>query len=200
MRLQPKGRGAELIFTNWQHGITAVEPRTGKVKWEISCFEPKKAERAIGSPVIAGDRVLGSCGFVTAQKHLVAVRPIDGGKVKELWRMEKSVPHLATPVVKGDRVYCFSEKGIASCLDSVSGKVIWQERLDNVFAASPVIAGNAIYAVDLSGEVAVVEASDTFKLLSRIPLGQASQATPAIAAGRMIFRTEGFLMGLGAVK
>ena len=191
---QGAGRAAEIVFANWQHGITAVEPRTGKVAWEISCFEPKKAERAIGSPIIAGDRVIASRGFVTAQKHFVAVVPTNDGKAKEVWRVEKAVAHLATPVVKGDRIYSFTEQGIASCIDAASGKVIWQERLDNVFAASPVIAGDAIYAVDLSGEVVVVEASDTFKLLSRNRLGQASQSTPAIAAGRMIFRTEGFLM------
>jgi outer membrane protein assembly factor BamB len=197
---QPSGRAAELIFSNWQHGITAVEPRTGKVAWEISCFEPKKAERAIGSPIIAGERVIASCGFVTAQKHFVAVVPTNDGNAKEVWRIEKAVAHLATPVVKGDRIYSFTELGIASCIDATTGKVIWQERLDNVFAASPVIAGDAIYAIDLSGEVVVVQASDTFKLLSRNRLGQASQSTPAIAAGRMIFRTEGFLMALGAVK
>lgn len=197
---QASGRAAAIVFSNWKHGITAVEPRTGKVQWEICCYEPNKAERAIGSPVVAGDCVIGTCGFVTAQKHLVAVRPADAGKAKEIWRIEKAVPHLATPVVQGDRIYCFSEKGIVSNIDAGTGKVIWQERLDNVFAASPVIAGKAIYAVDLSGEVVVVEARDTFKLLARVPLGQSSQATPAIAAGRMIFRTEGFLMALGAVK
>src|ERR1019366_2679945 len=50
-------RPASIVFTNWQHGITAVEPRTGRVQWELSVFEPKKQERAIASPVIAGDLV-----------------------------------------------------------------------------------------------------------------------------------------------
>ena len=72
---EPKGKPPELIFTNWQHGITAIDPQTGKVNWETSVFEPKKQERAISSPLIAGDLVLGTCGFVTAQKHFVAVRP-----------------------------------------------------------------------------------------------------------------------------
>jgi hypothetical protein len=51
------------------------------------------------------------------------------------------------------------------------------------FAASPVIAGHSIYAVDLSDEAVVVQASDTFKFLTRNPLGQALQSPPAIAAG-----------------
>ena len=31
----------------------------------------------MASPVVAGDLVLGSCGFAGGQKHLVAVRPYD---------------------------------------------------------------------------------------------------------------------------
>jgi outer membrane protein assembly factor BamB len=80
--LQRPGRPAELIFTNWQHGITGIEARSGKLAWEISTFEPTKPERAIASPVIAGDLVLGTCGFVTAQKHFVAVRPEGAHAVK----------------------------------------------------------------------------------------------------------------------
>jgi hypothetical protein len=61
-----------------------------------------------------------------------------------------------------------------------------------------VIAGHPIYAVDLSDEPVVVQASDAFRFLTRNRLGQALQSPPAIAAGCMIFRIEGFLMALGA--
>lgn len=196
----PKGRDPEIIFTNWQHGITAVEPRTGKVKWEISCFEPNKQERAIASPIIAGDMVIGTCGFVTAQKHFVAVRPTNDGKAKEVWRIEKAVAYMPTPIVKGNRIFACSELGIMSCIDVADGKVIWQERLDNQFSGSPVLAGNAIYCPANDGEVFVVEASDTFKVLGRSRLGEPTQSSPAIAAGALIFRTEGRLVAIGAVK
>ena len=190
------GRAAEIVFTNWQHGITAVEPRTGKIKWEISCFEPKKQERAIASPIVAGDLVIGTCGFVTAQKHFVAVRPTNDGKAREVWRIEKAVAYMPTPVVKGNRIFACSELGVMSCIDVANGKVIWQERLDNKFSASPIGAGQALYCTADDGEVFVVEASDTFKLLGRSRLGEATQSTPAITAGVMVFRTEGKLMAV----
>ena len=194
---QVGNRPAEIVFTNWQHGITAVEPRSGKVKWEISVFEPKKQERAIASPIIAGDMVIGTCGFVTAQKHFVAVRPTNDGKAKEVWRIEKSVAYMPTPVVKGNRIFACSELGIMSCFDVADGKVLWQERLDSQFSASPICAGDALYCASNDGEVFVVEASDTFKLLARNRLGEPTQSTPAIVAGRIIFRTNGHLMALG---
>lgn len=133
---QTPGRKPEVIFTNWQHGITAIDPASGKVSWELSVFEPNKNERSIVSPVLAGDLILGTCGFVTGQKHLVAVRPTPDGKAEEVWRLEKQVPHLPTPVVFGDHLFALTEKGIVSCLEVKTGKLVWQERLENEFSPS----------------------------------------------------------------
>jgi outer membrane protein assembly factor BamB len=197
---QPGNRPAEIVFTNWQHGITGVDARTGKVNWELSCFEPKKQERAIASPIIAGDLVIGTCGFVTGQKHFVAVRPGNDGKAQEIWRIEKAVAYMPTPIVLGKRIFSCSELGVCNCIDAATGKVIWQERLDNEFSASPVLAGSAIYCVANDGEVYVVEAADAFKLLGRSRLGGATQCTPAIGAGVMVFRADGRLAAIGALK
>lgn len=197
---QIAGRQTEIIFTNWQHGITAVDPASGKVTWETSVFEPSKQERAIASPIIAGDLVIGTCGFVTGQKHFVAVRPGADGKVQEVWRVEKSVAYMPTPIVKDGKIFSCTELGVISCIDAATGKVNWQDRLDGQFAASPVCAGKAIYCINNDGDVFVVASGDAFKLLARIPLGEPVQATPAIGNGRMILRTERHLLALGAVK
>lgn len=196
----PAGREPELIFTNWQHGITAVDPKSGKVNWELSVFEVDKQERAIASPVIAGDLILGTCGFVTAQKHLVAIRPDDpakGEKPREVWRIEKSVSYLPTPIVKGGRVYLCSEQGIATCLEAATGKEIWQDRVGGDFYASPVCIGDRIYCASRNGEVVVIAAADEFKVLGRSQLGAPTQSTPAVAGGRMFLRVEGWLVCIG---
>lgn len=192
--------GEEIIFSNWKHGITAVEPKTGKIRWEISCYQPDLQERAIVSPVIAGDLVLGTCGFVTAQKRLVAVRPVGTGKGEEVWRIEKLVAHLATPLVKDEYVYSCTEKGILTCLEVRTGKMVWEERVDSIFYASPVWAGGYLYCTSDEGEVLVVKAGPKFELVSRNKIGGPSQATPAIANGQIIFRTENQLLCLRGKK
>lgn len=197
---QPAGRPAELIFTNWQHGISGVEPRTGKVNWEISVFEVTKQERAIASPLVAGELILGTCGFVTAQKHFVAIRPGNGDRgeqPREVWRLERAVSYLPTPLVKGSRVFQVSEQGIASCLELETGKVVWQERVPGAYSASPVCAGEHIYCVSNDGDVLVLKAADEFEQLARNRLGEGTQSTPAIAGGRIYFRTQGHLISLG---
>src|SRR5262249_12535296 len=151
---------------------------TGKLNWELSVFEPKRPERAIASPVIAGDLILGTCGFVTAQKHLVAVRPGNPGrevKPQEVWRLERAVSYLPTPLVKGELVFLCSEQGMATCLEAATGKLVWQERLNANFSASPVCAGEHLYCVSDDGEVVVLKATSQFELVARNPLGEATQ-------------------------
>jgi outer membrane protein assembly factor BamB len=189
---QPKQGSPEIIFTNWQHGITAVDAANGSLKWEISVFEPNKSERAIASPFVAGDLVLGTCGFVTSQKHLVAVRPGDkssGREAEEVWRLERAVSHMGTPLYRDGRIYQISEQGIATCLDSKTGKVIWQERLGDSFAASPILVGDNLYCPANGGDVYVLAAKDTYELVAKNPLGGLTQSTPAVAHNRLYFRT-----------
>jgi len=197
------GRPAELVTTNWQHGVSGVDPATGKLLWELPVFDRTTAERAIGSPVVAGDLVLGVCGFITGVKHLVAVRPADpatGEMAKEVWRLEKGVPQMATPLVVGSRVYLLTEAGQATCVDARDGKVLWQERLPIAAAGSPVLAGDRIYCAGAEGEVVVLGTGEKFEILAENRLGEATQATPAVAGGRLFFRTAGHVVAVGAKR
>jgi outer membrane protein assembly factor BamB len=196
---QPAGRPAEVIFTNWQHGVTSIDPATGKQNWELSCFEVDKNERAIASPFVAGDLVLATCGFVTAQKHFVAVAPpgAAGGEAKEVWRLERAVSYMPTPVFHDGMIFASTEQGIALCLKADSGQQVWQERLSGNFGGSPVLAGGKLYCTDNKGEVVVLAAGPQYELLARNPLGEETQSTPAIANGRIYFRTLRHVLALG---
>lgn len=94
-------------------------------------------------------------------------------------------PIGTTSVVKGDRVYLCSEQGYATCLETATGKQIWQERLAGTFSALPVCAGNNIYCVSDKGDVFVLAAKDEFEQLARVPLGEPTQATPQSPAARL---------------
>ena len=200
---QSKQGAPEIIFTNWQHGITAVDPESGTVNWETPVFEEDKSERAIASPFVAGELVVGTCGYVTAQKHLVAVRPGDksrGEEPQEAWRLERSISHMGTPLYREGRIYQMSEHGIAACLNAETGEVIWQERAGGTFASSPVLVGDYLYCVSTSGEVYVLAAKDDFELLAKNPLGGLSQSTPAIAHNRLYFRTTRHIVAIDGGK
>jgi outer membrane protein assembly factor BamB len=192
-------RGPELIFSEWNHGVTAIDPKSGAVNWEISVFPQDSNERAIGSPVIAGDVVIATCGFFNAQRHAVAVRPQAGPKprVEEVYRIERQVPHIPTPLVYKDLLFLWSEQGIVSCYDAAGGETHWQKRVGGNFFGSPVCINGRLYAVDDTGEVVVLAASREYEELARNALNELCRSTPAVAGGRMYVRTASHLISIG---
>ena len=187
--VKPTPDGDVLVFTNWQHGFTAVDPASGEVLSDVSVFNLEKKERAISSPVLAGDLILGTCGFTNEPKHAVAMK-FDGEKLEEVWRIERNVPHIPSLLVVGDRVFFWEDKGIGTCVDHQTGEVIWRERIGGAtFFGSPVSDGEKIFCSDADGVVVCLSASDEFKELGRSELGQTCRSTPAIAHGNLYIRT-----------
>ena len=107
---------------------------------------------------------------------------------------------MPTPLEKDGRLFLWGDDGIVTCLRSEKGEVVWTERVGGSFYGSPVWVDGRLYAIARSGEVVVVAAADTFEVLARVPLGEASHATPAVAAGVMYLRTTSKLFSLGGPK
>jgi outer membrane protein assembly factor BamB len=199
---QPRGQPAELIFTSYEHGISALDPKTGRTNWELDVFHKRHVETAIGSPVVAGDLVLGTCGWLGVRQEVVAVRPGAPGRDKgrEVYRIFRSVPLCTTPLVKDNLLFLWSDAGIVTCANVQTGEVYWRERVPGSYYSSPVCVGNALYGVSRDGDVLVLAASKEFEQLARNPLGEGSHSTPAIASGRMYLRTFTHLISLGGQK
>ncbi|MCH8148406.1 MAG: PQQ-binding-like beta-propeller repeat protein, partial [Planctomycetes bacterium] len=167
-----KDRPAEIIFTHSFEGIVGVDPRTGKQNWMIDVFGTFP-QRAVGSPVLAGDLILGGSGAAGGDKNVVAVRPIDSADgVKEVYRVTRGAPHVPTPLVVGARVFLWADNGIVTCIKSNTGEKVWRQRVGGNFFGSPICIDGKIYCVDLEGEVVVLAASDEYELLARNPLGK----------------------------
>jgi outer membrane protein assembly factor BamB len=87
-------------------------------------------------------------------------------------------------------VFSVKENGIAVCMDAKTGEVIWQERLEGTYSASPVLVGGRIYMLAENGTTTVFEASRTFKQIASNPLEGHCQASPAISNGRIFIRSD----------
>ena len=197
---QAGGGRPELIFSSTSHGITAVDPATGKINWSVrNAFR----ERCVGSPVAAPGLVIAGDGYGTRGRLFVAVRPGSrepGRKAAVAYEIKKPVPLVPTPVVRGNRLFLWGDDGKITCLDVSSGKVIWRQRIRASFYGSPVCVNDRLYCISKTGDVFVVAASDKFELLGRVPLGEPSYATPAVCDGVMYLRTRSKLFSLGGRK
>ncbi len=191
VRKTPEG-GIELVCCNTGNGIFGMDLDTGKITWELPVF----TQRCVASPVVAGDLVLGSCGSGGGGNVLVAVKA--GENPKEVFRVEASANYVPTPLVYNDLVFLFGDKGIVSCVDMESGKSLWRERVAKGFSGSPICVSGKIYGMDEDGTMHVLSAAREFKQLGEVDLGETSRATPAVAGGMMLLRSDSRLRALPA--
>lgn len=195
-----KGGRAQLLFTSYEHGVTSIDPESGKVNWELDVFDKRHVETPIASPVLAGDLVLASCGWLGVRQEVVAVRIPAGGsdaKPQEVYRIDRSAPLCITPLVTGELLFLWSDNGVVTCADSRTGVVHWRERVPGSYYSSPVCVGQRLYNISREGEVIVLAAARQYELLGRNPLGEGSHASPAVADGRLYLRTFSHLVCIG---
>ncbi|MCB1225890.1 MAG: PQQ-binding-like beta-propeller repeat protein [Verrucomicrobiales bacterium] len=189
-----------LVFTNWTHGFTVINPKDGAVVAELSVFSQEQNERAISSPIVWRDLVIGTCGFTNNPKHCVAVRLKADNTLEEVWRIERSVPHIPSVIAVGDHVFLWDDSGIVTCVDPATGKDLWRERVetDGQVFGSPVSDGSSLFLADQSGTVHVIRADGTFGVLARNPLDETCRTTPAMGGGKLLVRTLSHLTAVRA--
>jgi outer membrane protein assembly factor BamB len=196
----PNAQGKdELIFSSWHEGITSVDAATGKINWELEVFERDQEKRAIGSPIVAGDLVIATCGFAGGKRYLVAVRPKGKESIEE-YRLDRMVNHQPTTILVDDLLFLWNDQGVVTCVRSKSGETVWQKRVGGNYAGSPVCVGKALYAMSQDGQVVVLAASDVYAELGRMKLPGGSSATPAVADGLLWLRVENKLLAIGATR
>lgn len=182
-----------LVFVNWQHGFTAIDPKDGRVIAEKSVFNTDTNERAISSPIVTRGLVIGTCGFTANPKHCVAMRLNEGDQWEEVWRIERNVPHIPSVIAVGDLAFLIDDSGIGTCVDSFTGEVKWRERIPGVEGSifgSPVSDGRNLFFADESGNVHVIAASEEFRPIRKNALGELCRSTPVLAGGILYLRTE----------
>ena len=194
---EPEGGKPQLILSSWAHGLTSLDPATGKLIWELPVFHNN---RIVGSPAIAAGLIFAAAGVGGAGREMVAVQPGNpdrGVEAKLAYSVQGSLPYVPTPVANGPLLFLWHDNGVVACIDAPTGKRLWQQRVGGNFFGSPVRGGDRLYCISRTGEMVVLAAADKYQLLARIPLGEASHATPAVADGVMYLRTVSHLMALG---
>ena len=117
-----------------------------------------------------------------------------------IWRYEGSVPDVASLLLYNDVLFMINEGGVLTSFEPATGSVLKKARLSGAIApyyASPVAADGKIYLANLSGDVAVVEASADWKLLAVNRFEEPVYATPALDREHIYIRTAGHLYCLG---
>jgi hypothetical protein len=125
---------------------------------------------------------------------LWAIRPDGSGDVTDsdvVWKETRRMPQRVSPLLVGDLLFVVNRNGIASCLEAQSGMLIWQERLEGAYSASPIYAAGRIYLFNEDAVCTVIKPVREFEVLATNPLAKEPlMATPAVAGKALFIRTE----------
>jgi outer membrane protein assembly factor BamB len=127
------------------------------------------------------------------QPSLMAVRVDGRGDVTRshvAWTLNRGVPLTSSPLLVGEDLYMINDNGIATCVDSRTGKEYWQARVGGNHSASPVYAGNRIYFLSEEGESVVIAPGHQFKLLATNRLDGRTLASMAVSNGSIFVRSQ----------
>jgi outer membrane protein assembly factor BamB len=137
------------------------------------------------------------------EKEILALPGDRSGEIdpsESLWRSNKGVAYVPSPLLADGLLYLISDQGIAICYDVETGEALWQKRLGGAFTASPVIAGDRLYATDEQGKTFVLRAGRQFEQLAVNDLGSGGFASPAICGGSIFLRTGSDLFRIEAAN
>jgi outer membrane protein assembly factor BamB len=190
--------GREQMVIPGAQWFIAYDPSTGKEIWRI---DHGAGYSNVPAPVCDGEKVYLDTGFNKGQ--LWAVRADGTGDVSEThvaWRQTQQMPTMPSPVMADGRIFVISDGGVATCLDAESGKVVWRQRVPGQYSASPLLGAGLVYFCSHEGVTTVIAATDEFKKLAENTLDGKLMASPAVAEGDLILRTDTHLYRIATEK
>ncbi len=147
---------------------------------------------------------VGSGYVMDRQRPIYAIRPGATGDItlKEgetaseavAWRQATIAPYNPSPLAYGDYLYVLYDRGFLACYDAKTGKEIYdRQRLDpgaSGFTSSPWAYDDKVFCLSEDGDTFVIQAGRDYRMLGKNSLDELCMATPAVARGSLLIRTE----------
>ncbi len=192
-QIVPVGQQFELVVSGSEK-LDGYDPVTGQRLWTVRGM----VRECVPTPLWANGLVYAVSGPNGA--HL-AIRPGGRGDVTDThvaWRHDRGTSFVPSAIIVGDRYYLADDKGIASCMSTATGELLWRKRLGGKFTASPVSADGKLFFTSESGSTLVLDANSAeYVEIAHNEVGADVYASPAISQGRMFLRTSGHLVCIG---
>ena len=200
-----KGPQGKELVTNSPNRIRGYDAATGRELWQLGGSSKITAP----TPILARDLVVVASGRAP-ERPIFAIRPgargdltLPAGQTSSAaiaWSHTQRGPYMPTPIAYADQLYTLANQGLWDAYTIESGAEVYRQRLahgGSGFSASPVGADGRLFLSSEDGEVFVVKAGPAFELIARNAMNDPIMATPAIAGGLLIVRTEKHLVAIG---
>ena len=188
-RLELMATGAEMI--------AGYDPRTGKQLWHAKGLE----NHPIPSAVAGHGMVFFSSGY--PRKRIIAVRPGRDGDITGTdgvaWTYDKGTSYVASPVLHGNYLYAMQDNGTLTCLDAVTGKLVYEGGRPPVpatFRSSLAAFGDYILQTSDEGDTFFIKAGPTHEVVGKSSIGEMVWASLSFARGTIYIRGANHLFAI----
>jgi outer membrane protein assembly factor BamB len=183
----------------------------GKLLWELGGM----SSIVIPTPFEADGLLYVTSGYVLSPKKPVfAIKPGASGDISLgadktsnsyiVWSNPKAGPYNVSPVLFKDVLYVLYDRGFLAAFDGHTGKALYEPSLARLgvsehYTASPWAYNDKIFCLSEEGQTAVIETGGKKpKIVRKNELDELCMATPAIAHGSLLIRTQSQLYRITA--
>ncbi len=178
--------GQQQVISPGSDVVEGLDLQTGQSIWYLQY----DGYSVIPRPVFAHGLVFLGTGY--DRPKVLAIDPTGTGEVTNShlrWSLTRGAPHTPSLLVVGQALYMVSDRGVASCVDALTGSVHWQKRLGGNYSASPVLADGRIYFQSEEGKATVIEPKTKYSQLAVNDLQERTLASYAVGDGAIFIRT-----------
>ena len=198
----------QVVHAQGDGWVRGYETQSGKKLWEFDTNPkdsvwPKTRNEVISTPVIVDNVVYLANGqdpeHGEGVGHMYAIDGTKRGDITtsgQLWHFDKIRRSISTAAVKDGMIYISDFSGFLHCLDAKTGQPFWTHDMFAAIWGSPMLIGDKVYLGDEDGDIAVVEHSKTFKLVSEQNMGSSVYATAVPANGALLVMNRNQLYAL----
>jgi outer membrane protein assembly factor BamB len=177
--------------------VASYDPNDGSLHWIID----GPTDQFVASLVYneKADLLFITGGY--PEHHILAIKPDGRGNVtatKIVWRTNKGVAYVPSPISERDYFLVVSDSGVAHCFEAKTGRILWQERMGE-HHASLVSANGLVYFLNDDGVMNVVRPGAEFMKVAQNELGEKTFASPAISQGKIFLRGDKHLFCIGGM-
>lgn len=190
----PGPKGDELVV-NSSKGLEGYDPKSGERLW----YYEESNRFPIPVPSFNDGMIVTSRGYRSGP--YMAIRPGGRGNIADsehvMWRVPTGAPYVSSVVHYNGVVYLASDLGILQAADAETGERLFQGRTGNLYTAAPIAGDGKVYFVSETGETVVLKASREFEILARNQLDGRFLASPVIANGLLLLRSDDEVIAVG---
>lgn len=183
--------------------------KDGKISKEELAADPRQ-QRGFADNDLNGDGFIDERDWKyytarrSARNSLLAIKHGGRGDLTEskniLWRMQKFLPNVPSPLLYEGVLYLVKDGGIVTTLNPKTGEILKQGRLTGAletYYSSPVGGAGRVIMTSQRGKVSVLKAGEQWEILYQVDMEDDVFATPALVDNKIYFRTRNSLYCFG---